>query len=44
MTFSKSNHAEKHQFFIGIKILENTEDYKYLGITINIRKVVFRPH
>ena len=42
MTFSKSNHAEKHQFFIGNKILENTKEYKYLGITIN-KKGSFSP-
>ena len=31
MTFSKSNHAEKHQFFIGIKYwktLKNTNNYQ----------------
>ena len=42
MTFSKSNHAEKQQFFIGNKILENTKEYKYLGITIN-KKDSFSP-
>ena len=42
MTFSKSNHVEKHQFIIRNKILENTNEYKYLGITIN-KKGSFSP-
>ena len=42
ITFSKSNHKEKHQFTINNQKLENTEEYKYLGITIN-RKGSFAP-
>ena len=35
ITFSKSKHKEKHQFIINSQKLENTNEYKYLGIIIN---------
>ena len=35
MTFSRSNHKEKHTFTISNNMLENTNEYKYLGSTIN---------
>ena len=35
MTFSKSNHKEKHTFTISNNMLKNTNEYKYLGSTIN---------
>ena len=42
ITFSRSNHKEKHQFTINNQILENTNEYKYLGIIIN-KKGSFLP-
>jgi hypothetical protein len=42
MTFSKSNHKEKHIFTIRDKMLDNTNEYKYLGFTIN-KKGNFTP-
>ena len=42
ITFSKSNHKEKHQFIINNQKLENTNEYKYLGIIIN-KKGSFAP-
>ena len=42
VTFSKSNHKEKHQFKINNHNLENADKYKYLGLTIN-KKGSFSP-
>ena len=42
MTFSKSNQKEKHIFTIRDQILDNTNEYKYLGLTIN-KKGNFSP-
>ena len=35
MTFSKSNHKEKHTFILGGITQDNINEYKYLGFTIN---------
>ena len=35
ITFSKGNQKEKHQFKIYNKIIDNVNEYKYLGIVIN---------
>ena len=42
MTFSKSNHKEKHTFTLGGRTLDNINEYKYLGFTIN-KKGNFSP-
>ena len=42
ITFTRSNHKENHQFSINNQILENTNEYKYLGIIIN-KKGSFLP-
>ena len=42
MTFSKSNHKEKHTFILGERTLDNINEYKYLGFTIN-KKGNFSP-
>ena len=42
MTFTKSNHKDIHQFNINNQKIDNTKEYKYLGITIN-KKESFLP-
>ena len=42
MTFSKSNHKEKHIFTIQNQTLDNTNEYKYLCLTIS-KKGNFSP-
>ena len=41
MTCSKSDHKEKHTFTISNNILENTNEYKYLGFIINKKGNLF---
>ena len=37
LPFSKSNQNDKHHFTINSKTLENTKEYKYLGIVVNTK-------
>ena len=43
LTFSKGTNVKKHQFKINNKLVENTKEYKYLGVTINSRNCSFSP-
>ena len=43
MTFTKGPQKEKHTFFINKQIIENVNEFKYLGITINQKNCLFSP-
>ena len=42
ITFSKGNRKEKNQFLINGKLIENCNEYKYLGVVLN-KKGMFTP-
>ena len=43
MTFTEGHQKEKHIFYIDKQILENVNEFKYLGITINKNNCSFSP-
>ena len=43
MTFSKGSNVKKHVFKVNDKVVEHTNEYKYLGITINAKNCSFSP-
>ena len=43
MTFTKGSQKEKHSFSINSQPIENVNEFKYLGITINKKNCSFSP-
>ena len=41
MLFSKGSNTKNNTFTIDTKIIENTKEFKYLGITINCKNCTF---
>ena len=43
MIFSKAPNTKNIKFTINLKIIENTKEFKYLGISINSKDCSFKP-
>ena len=43
MIFSKASNTKNIKFTINLKIIENTKEFKYLGISINSNDCSFKP-
>ena len=43
MIFSKASNPKNIKFTINYKIIENTKEFKYLGISINSKDCTFKP-
>ena len=44
ISFTKGTQKEKHNFKIDHKIIDNVKEIKYLGITINRKKLLIHPY